>query len=970
MTTIELNAASVNDTQPPHELETRDEFVHRHIGPNAKDVDAMLQSLGVASLDGLVEQVIPRSIRRARPMRLPAAKSEAQALSALKGIAAENRVLRSFIGMGYSNCYVPTVIQRNLLENPAWYTAYTPYQPEISQGRLEALLNFQTMVSDLTGMDIANASMLDEATAAAEAMALAKRVSSSASNRFFVANDCHPQTIAVVRTRAEAAGIQLVIGDPLSGFNEADVFGVLLQYPGTNGQVHDHRALVDRARARNIIVAVAADILALCVLIPPGEWGADIVVGSSQRFGVPLGYGGPHAGYLATRDAHKRQMPGRLVGVTIDAQGNTAYRLALQTREQHIRREKATSNICTAQVLLAVMAGMYAVYHGPEGLTRIARRTHRLTAMLATGLECLGMRVLTPTFFDAITVECGVRTEPIHARAITYGYNLRHASASTIGVALDETATRADVEALWQIFSERDETGLHFLTIATATPDRLPTALRRTSAFLSHPVFHTHQSETQMLRYLRRLADRDIALDRAMIPLGSCTMKLNGTTEMIPVTWEAFGGMHPLAPRDQARGYKRLIGELERQLCEITGYDAVSLQPNAGSQGELAGLLAIRAWHVSRGEAHRDVCLIPSSAHGTNPASAQLAGMRVVVVECDAAGNIDTVDLASKAGQHAKALAALMITYPSTHGVFEAQVREICDIVHRHGGQVYLDGANLNALVGLAAPGEFGADVSHLNLHKTFCIPHGGGGPGVGPVAVRAHLAPFLPDASVVPNPNAPVGAVSGAPFGSAGILPISWTYIAMMGADGLTRATQVAILNANYIAKRLKPHYPILYTGPNGWVAHECIIDLRPLKESSGITVDDVAKRLMDFGFHAPTMSFPVAGTLMIEPTESESKEEIDRFCEAMIAIREEIRAVESGNWPREDNPLKHAPHTAASLLATEWTHPYSREQAAYPLPWVRANKYWPPVGRVDHVYGDRNVVCACPPMESYAEW
>ncbi len=823
------------------------------------------------------------------------------------------------------------------------------------------------MVSDLTGMDIANASMLDEATAAAEAMALAKRVASSASNRFFVASDCHPQTIAVVRTRAQAVGIELVIGDPLQGFEQAEVFGVLLQYPSSTGSIHDYRALAERARTQNIIVAVAADLLALCVLTPPGEWGADIVIGSSQRFGVPLGYGGPHAGYLATRDAFKRQMPGRLVGVTIDAHGNTAYRLALQTREQHIRREKATSNICTAQVLLAVMASMYAVYHGPEGLTRIARRTHRLAAILAAGLERLGLRISTPTFFDAITVDCGARTERIHVRAITHGFNLRHMSASTIGVALDETAARADVESLWKIFAERDDTGLQFSTIADAATDRMPLDLQRKSAFLTHPVFHAHRSETQMLRYLRRLADRDIALDRAMIPLGSCTMKLNATTEMIPVTWEAFGGMHPFAPRDQARGYKRITGELERQLCEITGYDAVSLQPNAGSQGEFAGLLAIRAWHASRGEAHRDVCLIPSSAHGTNPASAQLAGMRVVVVACDAGGNVDTEDLARKAAEHAQDLAALMITYPSTHGVFEAQIREICEVVHRHGGQVYLDGANLNALVGLAAPGEFGADVSHLNLHKTFCIPHGGGGPGVGPVAVRSHLAPFLPDASAVPNANAAVGAVSGAPFGSAGILPISWTYIAMMGAEGLTCATQVAILNANYIARRLAPHFPVLYTGPNGWVAHECIIDLRPIKETSGITVDDVAKRLMDFGFHAPTMSFPVAGTLMIEPTESESKEEIDRFCDAMIAIRDEIRAVETGRWPREDNPLKHAPHTAASLLAGEWAHPYSREQAAYPLPWVRAQKYWPPVGRVDHVYGDRNLACACPPVAAY---
>ncbi len=969
MPTIELDQARVNDTLSLDELEARDEFVARHVGPATRDIESMLRSVGVASLDALIDQVVPKTIRRARPLRLPAARTEAAVLSTLREIAGENKVLRSFIGQGYSNCHVPSVILRNVLESPAWYTAYTPYQPEISQGRLEALLNFQTMVSDLTGMEIANASMLDEATAAAEAMALARRVSKSTSQCFFMANDCHPRTIAVVRTRAPAAGIELDVGDPLRDLDRSDVFGVLLQYPGTTGAVHDYRALAERAQARNVVIAVAADLLALCVLAPPGEWGADIAVGSAQRFGVPLGYGGPHAGYLATRDAHKRQMPGRLVGVTIDANGDTAYRLALQTREQHIRREKATSNICTAQVLLAVIASMYAVYHGPEGLARIARRTHRLTAILAAGLERLGMRVPTSTFFDAITIESGPRTEQILVRAVERGFNLRPIDAATIGVALDETATRADIEALWRVIAGRDDIGFRFTAIAAATTDRLPVALRRASAFLTHPVFHAHRSETQMLRYLRRLADRDIALDRAMIPLGSCTMKLNATTEMIPVTWEAFGGIHPFAPRDQAKGYARLIGELERWLCEITGYDAVSLQPNAGSQGEFAGLLAIRAWHASRGEAHRDVCLIPSSAHGTNPASAQLAGMRVVVVDCDASGNVDIDDLTRKAAQHAADLAALMITYPSTHGVFEAKIREICETVHRHGGQVYLDGANLNALVGLAAPGEFGADVSHLNLHKTFCIPHGGGGPGVGPVAVRAHLAPYLPDASAIPDPNAPVGAVSGAPFGSAGILPISWAYIAMMSAEGLTHATRAAILNANYIARRLAPHYPVLYTGSGGWVAHECIIDLRPLKEVSGITVDDVAKRLMDFGFHAPTMSFPVAGTFMIEPTESESKEEIDRFCEAMIAIREEIRAVESGRWPREDNPLKHAPHTAAVLLTGEWSHPYSREQAAYPMQWVRANKYWPPVGRVDHVYGDRNLACACPPVAAYAE-
>ncbi|TAK39559.1 MAG: glycine dehydrogenase (aminomethyl-transferring) [Betaproteobacteria bacterium] len=928
-----------------------DRFAQRHIGPDAGEQRRMLDTLGLRDLDALAERAVPGSIRRAAPLQLPPARTEAEALEALRGLAAQNRAMRSFIGRGYYNSHTPSVILRNVFENPAWYTAYTPYQPEISQGRLEALIVFQTLVADLTGMDIANASMLDEPTAAAEAMALAARVTRSKSTRFFVDADCHPQTLEVVRTRAAAAGIAIVTGDALRDLAGAEVFGALLQYPGTRGEVRDLRAAIAAARGRGAVVAIACDLLALCLLVSPGELGADIALGSAQRFGVPPGYGGPHAGFLATRHAHLRMLPGRLVGVTIDAAGGTAYRLALQTREQHIRREKATSNICTAQVLLAVIAAMYAVYHGPEGLAAIARRVHRLSAILAAGLERSELEIPVQGFFDTVAIYTGARTQAVLAAARSRGYNLRELDAETIGISLDETATRADVEAIWAAFGCRPQ-----FEDLEAVPDRLPESLLRTSPYLGHPVFHRHRSETRMLRYLRSLAERDIALDRSMIALGSCTMKLNAATEMAPITWPGFSNIHPFAPEDQALGYRRLIGELEAWLTEITGYDAVSVQPNAGSQGEFAGLLAIRAWHASRGESHRDICLIPSSAHGTNPASAHLAGLRVVVVACDTHGNVDLDDLERKATQHAGALAALMVTYPSTHGVFEAGIREICDIVHRHGGQVYLDGANLNALVGLAAPGQFGADVSHLNLHKTFCIPHGGGGPGVGPVAVRAHLAPFLPG-------RGKVGAVSGAPCGSAGILPISWAYIAMMGADGLTEATKVAILNANYVARRLAPHYPVLYTGANGLVAHECIVDLRPLKETSGIVVDDVAKRLMDFGFHAPTMSFPVPGTLMIEPTESESMAELDRFCDAMIAIREEIRAVEEGRLPRDDNPLRNAPHTAAALLASAWTHAYSREQAAYPLPWVRADKYWPPVGRVDHVYGDRHVFCTCPP-------
>ncbi len=927
-------------------MTSAEKFSGRHIGPDEAGRCAMLEALGLASLDDLVARAVPASIRSDRELNLPRALSEPDALRVLGSLASENRVLRSFIGQGYYNCHTPAVIVRNLFENPAWYTAYTPYQPEISQGRLEALLVFQTVVCDLTGMEIANASMLDEPTAAAEAMALAARVTKSRSRRFFVDAECHPQTVEVVRTRAKAAGIELVVGsheDPVS----SEIFGALLQYPGTRGELRDLREPIRKAKERGAVVTVACDLLALCLVAPPGELGADIAIGSAQRFGVPPGYGGPHAGFLATRDAHKRMMPGRLVGETLDAAGARAYRLALQTREQHIRREKATSNICTAQVLLAVIAAMYAVYHGPEGLAAIARRVHRLAVALGDGLEGSGFGLAFDAFFDTLCVRAGTRTKEILESARQRGYNLREIDAQTIGISLDETARPEDVEEIRKAFGIPG-----VLADIEPVAQRIPESLRRRTPYLTHPVFRRHRSETGMMRYLRALADKDLALDRAMIPLGSCTMKLNAAAGMMPVSWEGFAQIHPFAPPEQARGYARLIRELEAWLAEITGYDAVSVQPNAGSQGEFAGLLAIRAWHASRGDGGRDLCLIPHSAHGTNPASAHMAGLRVVEVQCDAEGNVDLADLEKKAAENAETLAVLMVTYPSTHGVFEARIREICEIVHRHGGQVYLDGANLNAMMGLAAPGRFGADVSQLNLHKTFAIPHGGGGPGAGPIAVRAHLAPFLPG-------RGKVGPVAGAQFGSAGILPISWAYIAMMGAEGLTEASKVAILNANYVAKRLAAHFPVLYTGPGGLVAHECIVDLRPLKETSGIVVDDVAKRLMDFGFHAPTMSFPVPGTLMIEPTESESKEELDRFCEAMIAIREEIRAVEEGRLPREDNPLVNAPHTAAMLLARDWTHPYSREQAAFPLPWVKERKYWPPVARVDHVYGDRHLVC-----------
>ncbi|MFD2645234.1 aminomethyl-transferring glycine dehydrogenase [Pseudomonas japonica] len=942
-------------------LTTANEFIPRHIGPRDNDIEAMLALIGHASLDALIDSVVPASIKGSSVLELSAGQGENEALAAIKAIAAHNQLLRNHIGQGYYPCHTPAPILRNLLENPAWYTAYTPYQPEISQGRLEALLNFQTLVSDLTGMDIANASLLDEATAAAEAMTFCKRLAKNKAPAFFVSRDCHPQTLEVLQTRARPLGIEVVIGDEATLDSLDGYFGLLLQYPASTGAVVDHRALVQRAHAAGALVAVAADLLALTLLTPPGEFAADVVLGSAQRFGVPLGYGGPHAAYFATRDAFKRDMPGRLVGLSIDRFGKPALRLAMQTREQHIRREKATSNICTAQVLLANIASMYAVYHGPRGLRDIARRVHRLTAILVKGLRQLGHRVEQQHFFDSVSVLSARPVAEVLAAAKAARLNLRMIDDARLGVSLDETCEQASVEALWQVFATAGQALPDFAALALDVEDCLPVALLRESAFLQHEVFNRYHSETELMRYLRRLADKDLALDRTMIPLGSCTMKLNAASEMIPVTWPEFGALHPFAPAEQTRGYRQLTDELEAMLCAATGYDAVSLQPNAGSQGEYAGLLAIRAYHSSRGEGGRDVCLIPSSAHGTNPATAQMAGLRVVVVACDERGNVDVADLRAKAGEHRERLAALMITYPSTHGVFEDGITRICEIVHEHGGQVYIDGANMNAMVGLCAPGRFGGDVSHLNLHKTFCIPHGGGGPGVGPIGVKAHLAPFLPG-------RGKTGAVSAAPYGSASILPITWMYIRMMGGAGLKRASQLAILSANYVARRLEAHYPVLYAGENGLVAHECILDLRPLKDSSGISVEDVAKRLVDYGFHAPTMSFPVAGTLMVEPTESESKEELDRFCEAMIAIREEVRAVESGGLDRQDNPLKNAPHTAAEL-AGEWTHAYSRELAVYPLTSLRESKYWPPVGRVDNVYGDRNLACACPPVSSYQD-
>jgi glycine dehydrogenase len=944
------------------ELEHHHAFVERHIGPNDAEIAQMLHVIGHESLETMTDAIVPISIKSSAPLALPQAMTEVEALAKIRAIADKNQVFRSFIGQGYYGTHTPNVILRNILENPAWYTAYTPYQAEISQGRMEALINFQTLCADLTGMEIANASLLDEATAAAEAMTLAKRSCKSKSNVFFVSRGVHPQTLEVLHTRAEAMGLELHIGDDAEAAS-VDCFGVLLQYPNTFGQINDYKALADAAHARGALVAVATDLLALTLIAAPGEWGADIVVGNSQRFGVPFGNGGPHAAFMACRDAYKRSMPGRLIGVSIDAEGKPAYRLTLQTREQHIRREKATSNICTAQVLLAVMASMYAVYHGPEGLTRIARRVHRLSAILAGALGRAGVTV-GPDFFDTLHV-VNVDADAIHAKAESARINLRRIGSKSLGISLDETTTREDVIALAKLFGAGvaiDDID----ALDASTDDALPAGLRRSSAFLTHPVFNTHHSEHELLRYMRALADKDLAMDRTMIPLGSCTMKLNATAEMIPVTWPEFGNIHPLAPSAQTQGYTQLIDTLEAMLVECTGYDAVSLQPNSGAQGEYAGLLAIRAYHRSRNEGHRDICLIPESAHGTNPASAQMCGMTVVVTQCDANGNVDIDDIRAKAEKYSDRLAALMITYPSTHGVFEEDIAAICEVIHQHGGQVYTDGANMNALVGVAKPGKWGSDVSHLNLHKTFCIPHGGGGPGVGPCAVKSHLAPFLPKKF---GEEGAVGMVSAASNGSASILPISWMYITLMGSEGLRKATQVALLNANYVAKRLAPHYKTLYTGRNGLVAHECILDLRPLKDATGIGAEDVAKRLIDFGFHAPTLSFPVSGTLMVEPTESESQHELDRFIDAMIQIREEIRAVEEGKLDREDNPLKNAPHTSTKVSASEWKHAYPRELAAFPLPSLKLQKYWSPVARVDNVYGDKNIMCACIPIDAYKE-
>jgi glycine dehydrogenase len=945
-------------------------FAQRHIGPNTEEVKVMLEALGLTTLEALVEHAVPSAIQLKSPLKLDAALSEYQALGALKVIASQNQVFRSYIGLGYAGCITPPVIQRNILENPGWYTQYTPYQAEIAQGRLEALLNFQTLVTDLTGLEIANASLLDEGTAAAEAMTMSFNLSKKSAQTFFVSETCHPQTIDVVKTRAVPLGIEVVVGDHQTyDFDAQPTFGALLQYPATDGTLYDYRAFIEKAHAASALVTVAADLLSLTLLTPPGEFGADMAVGCTQRFGVPFGYGGPHAAYFATRDAYKRQIPGRIVGVSHDAQGKTALRLALQTREQHIRRDKATSNICTAQVLLAVMASMYAVYHGPKGLKEIAQRTHRLTSLLASGLKKLGYTVLTEQFFDTIQVALGATTRAeLEARSQASKINFRRVDEATVGISLDETVTVQDVWDILTVFA-----GDHPLdfTVETLDSERgYSNVFARTSAYLTHPVFNQYHSETELLRYMQRLQSKDLSLTHSMIPLGSCTMKLNATAEMIPVTWPEFGQIHPFAPVSQTQGYQVLFQQLETMLAEITGFDGISLQPNAGSQGEYAGLLVIRSYHQSRGESHRTICLIPDSAHGTNPASAVMAGMKVVVVGCDADGNIDIDDLRAKAEAHRNNLAALMVTYPSTHGVFEEGIREICEMIHAHGGQVYMDGANMNAQVGLCRPADFGADVCHLNLHKTFCIPHGGGGPGMGPIGVKAHLQPFLPSHPLVTVGGAEsFGAVSAAPWGSASILPISWMYIAMMGGEGLIDATKVAILNANYMAKLLEPYYPVLFKGTSGLVAHECILDLRHLKKSAGIEVEDIAKRLMDYGYHAPTVSWPVPGTIMIEPTESESKAELDRFCEAMIAIRAEIAEIEAGQADLQDNPLKHAPHTAESVTADEWTHAYSRQKAAFPADWTRESKFWPSVGRIDNAYGDRNLVCSCLPIDAYAD-
>ncbi|MHA2714471.1 aminomethyl-transferring glycine dehydrogenase [Vibrio owensii] len=947
-------------------LSTQNEFVARHNGPNKSDQQKMLEAINAVSLDSLIDETVPAQIRLEQPMSLAEAKSEADMLAAMREFADQNQVKRTFIGQGYYNTFTPNVILRNVMENPGWYTAYTPYQPEISQGRLEALLNYQQMVMDLTGMEIANASLLDEATAAAEAMTLCKRAGKSKSNVFFVADDVHPQTIEVVKTRAKFIGFEVLVGS-LESLPEQDVFGALVQYPGTTGEVRDLTDIIAKAQANKTLVTVATDLLASALLKPAGEMGADVAIGSAQRFGVPMGYGGPHAAFMATRDKHKRTMPGRVIGVSIDTNGNQALRMAMQTREQHIRREKATSNICTAQALLANMASFYAVYHGAEGLRTIARRTHHMTAILAAGLTKGGFELAHNSFFDTITINTGAQTEDLYAKALAADINLRKLGTQ-LGVSFDETTTVADVEALFAVFGVKEEVAALSTEIAGNEFAAIPEALRRTTEYLTHPVFNTHHSETQMMRYLKQLENKDFSLTHGMIPLGSCTMKLNAAAEMIPVTWPEFGSIHPFAPAEQAAGYAALAKDLKEKLCEITSYDAFSLQPNSGASGEYAGLIAIQRYHESRGEGHRNVCLIPSSAHGTNPATASMVSMKVVVVKCDEEGNIDIDDLAAKIEKHKDNLSSIMITYPSTHGVYEEQVKEVCEMVHAAGGQVYLDGANMNAQVGLTTPGFIGSDVSHLNLHKTFCIPHGGGGPGMGPIGVKSHLAPFLPG-HIENGADGENFAVSAADMGSASILPISWAYIAMMGEAGLTDATKVAILNANYVMEQLRPHYPVLYRGSNGRVAHECIIDIRPLKEETGISEEDIAKRLMDYGFHAPTMSFPVAGTLMVEPTESEDLEELDRFCDAMIAIREEMTKVKNGEWPLDNNPLVNAPHTQVDLAKDEWDRPYSRELGCFPSKATKSWKYWPTVNRVDNVYGDRNLICSCPSIDNYED-
>ncbi|EHH1094226.1 glycine dehydrogenase (aminomethyl-transferring) [Vibrio parahaemolyticus] len=947
-------------------LSTQNEFVGRHNGPKLSDQQKMLEAINAVSLDALISETVPANIRLEQPMTLAEAKSEADMLATMKQFAEQNQVKRTFIGQGYYNTFTPNVILRNVLENPGWYTAYTPYQPEISQGRLESLLNFQQMVIDLTGMEIANASLLDEATAAAEAMTLCKRAGKSKSNVFFVADDVHPQTIEVVKTRAKFIGFEVLVGS-LESLPEQDVFGALVQYPSTTGEVRDLTDIIAKAQANKTLVTVATDLLASTLLKPAGEMGADVAIGSAQRFGVPMGYGGPHAAFMATRDKHKRTMPGRVIGVSIDAKGNQALRMAMQTREQHIRREKATSNICTAQALLANMASFYAVYHGAEGLRTIARRTHHMTAILAAGLTKGGFELAHNSFFDTITINTGEKTQDLYKKALAADINLR-VLPGKLGISLDETTTVADVEALFAVFGVKEDVAALSTEIAGNEFAAIPEALRRTSEYLTHPVFNTYHSETQMMRYLKQLENKDFSLTHGMIPLGSCTMKLNAAAEMIPITWPEFGSIHPFAPAEQAAGYAALAKDLKEKLCEITGYDAFSLQPNSGASGEYAGLIAIQRYHESRGEGHRNVCLIPSSAHGTNPATASMVSMKVVVVKCDDEGNIDIDDLAAKIEKHKDNLSSIMITYPSTHGVYEEKVKEVCEMVHSAGGQVYLDGANMNAQVGLTSPGFIGSDVSHLNLHKTFCIPHGGGGPGMGPIGVKSHLAPFLPG-HIENGVEGEDFAVSAADFGSASILPISWAYIAMMGEAGLSNATKVAILNANYVMERLRPHYPVLYRGKNGRVAHECIIDIRPLKEETGISEEDIAKRLMDYGFHAPTMSFPVAGTLMVEPTESEDLAELNRFCDAMISIREEMTKVKNGEWPLENNPLVNAPHTQVDLSAEEWDRPYSRELGCFPSKATKSWKYWPTVNRVDNVYGDRNLICSCPSIDNYED-